>query len=176
MVQVKGISAPASSRNRRAAATSTRSSSCSPTCRVGSSASASPATSGASTCTPAADAIHACNYLLAVDVDMTALPGYRFANWDQGYGDFALRPTSPRSARIPWLETHRARAVRPRRRGDRRTDRGVAPPHPAAPGRAGRGAGLHGDDRVGARVLPVQGLVRRGRGARATATSRRTRT
>src|SRR5580698_7961737 len=31
--------------------------------------------------------IEVCDYLLAVDVDMEPLPGYRFANWDTGYGD-----------------------------------------------------------------------------------------
>ena len=51
------------------------------------------------------EAIDACNYLLAVDVDMTPLPGYRFANWEQGYGDFTrASPTSRRCGRIPWLE------------------------------------------------------------------------
>ncbi len=48
--------------------------------------------------------IHACNYLLAVDADMTVLPGYRFANWEKGYGDFALRPDLSTIRRIPWLE------------------------------------------------------------------------
>ncbi|GIU88172.1 MAG: glutamine synthetase [Acidimicrobiia bacterium] len=48
--------------------------------------------------------IHACNYLLAVDVDMTPLPGYRFANWEQGYGDVALQPDLVTLRRIPWLE------------------------------------------------------------------------
>ena len=41
--------------------------------------------------------IHACNYLLAVDVEMTVLPGYEFASWDQGYGDIAL-PARPHDA------------------------------------------------------------------------------
>src|SRR6201989_1018388 len=36
--------------------------------------------------------VHACNYLLAVDVDMTPLSGYQFANWEQGYGDVAVMP------------------------------------------------------------------------------------
>jgi glutamine synthetase len=49
-------------------------------------------------------AIHACNYLLAVDVDMTPLPGYRFANWEQGYGDFAAVPELATLRRIPWLD------------------------------------------------------------------------
>ena len=48
--------------------------------------------------------IHACNYLLAVDSEMTVLPGYRFANWDTGYGDVALRPDLATIRRIPWLD------------------------------------------------------------------------
>src|SRR5437660_6115624 len=49
-------------------------------------------------------AIQACNYHMAVDVDMTALPGYRFANWHQGYGDFAAVPDVSTLRRIPWLD------------------------------------------------------------------------
>jgi glutamine synthetase len=48
--------------------------------------------------------VHACNYLLAVDSEMTVLPGYRFANWEQGYGDFAMKPDLNTIRRIPWLE------------------------------------------------------------------------
>jgi glutamine synthetase len=48
--------------------------------------------------------VHACNYLLAVDADMTVLPGYRFANWEKGYGDFALRPDLDTIRHIPWLD------------------------------------------------------------------------
>jgi glutamine synthetase len=48
--------------------------------------------------------IEACDYLLAVDVDMTPLPGYRFTNWDTGYGDFVCRPDYSTARRIPWLE------------------------------------------------------------------------
>ncbi len=48
--------------------------------------------------------IHACNYLLAVDSEMNVVPGYRYANWDQGYGDFALQPDLATIRRIPWLE------------------------------------------------------------------------
>jgi glutamine synthetase len=50
------------------------------------------------------DEIHACNYLLAVDSEMTVLSGYEFANWDKGYGDFALRPDLATIREIPWLE------------------------------------------------------------------------
>lgn len=48
--------------------------------------------------------IHACNYLLAVDAEMTVLPGYAFANWEQGYGDVAAVPDLTTIRRIPWLE------------------------------------------------------------------------
>jgi glutamine synthetase len=48
--------------------------------------------------------IEACEYLLAVDVDMNPLPGYRFANWDTGYGDVVCRPDYATARRIPWLE------------------------------------------------------------------------
>jgi glutamine synthetase len=30
---------------------------------------------------------HACDYLLTVDMEMEPVPGYRFANWELGYGD-----------------------------------------------------------------------------------------
>ncbi len=48
--------------------------------------------------------IEACDYLLAVDVDMNPLPGYRFTNWDTGYGDFVCRPDYATARLIPWLE------------------------------------------------------------------------
>ncbi len=48
--------------------------------------------------------IEACNYLLAVDADMNVLPGYRFANWDLGYGDFTLLPDWSTLRPVPWIE------------------------------------------------------------------------
>jgi glutamine synthetase len=50
------------------------------------------------------EGMHACNYLLTVDVDMEPLPGYRFANWDKGYGDFAMVPDMNTLRLIPWLD------------------------------------------------------------------------
>jgi glutamine synthetase len=47
--------------------------------------------------------IEVCDYLLAVDVDMTPLPGYHFANWDLGYGDMVAAPDYDTARRIPWL-------------------------------------------------------------------------
>lgn len=47
--------------------------------------------------------IEACDYLLAVDVDMTPLPGYAFASWDTGYGDMSLVPDVGTLRRVPWI-------------------------------------------------------------------------
>jgi glutamine synthetase len=38
-----------------------------------------------------------------VDVDMNVLPGYEFATWEKGYGDFSCRPDLATLRRIPWL-------------------------------------------------------------------------
>jgi len=48
--------------------------------------------------------IEACSYLLALDVDMTPLPGYELASWDTGYGDFVCRPDLSTLRSIPWLD------------------------------------------------------------------------
>ncbi len=52
----------------------------------------------------AGGSIEACNYLIALDVDMTPLPGYEYANWEQGYGDFRCVADLTTLRRIPWLE------------------------------------------------------------------------
>jgi glutamine synthetase len=43
-----------------------------------------------------------CNYLLAVDVDMNTVEGFAISSWDQGYGDFAVRPDLATLRRVPW--------------------------------------------------------------------------
>jgi glutamine synthetase len=48
--------------------------------------------------------VDACNYLLAVDIEMEPLPGYGFASWDQGYGDVTLAPDLSTLRLLPWLE------------------------------------------------------------------------
>ena len=48
--------------------------------------------------------MHACAYLLTVDVDMTPLPGYRMASWATGYQDFHAVCDMTTLRRIPWLE------------------------------------------------------------------------
>ena len=35
---------------------------------------------------------HGCDYLLAVDIDMEPVPGYKAASWAKGYGDFVMKP------------------------------------------------------------------------------------
>ncbi|OZM73067.1 glutamine synthetase [Amycolatopsis antarctica] len=49
-------------------------------------------------------ATEACNYLLAVDVEMNTVGGYEVSSWDRGYGDFVLRPDFATLRRIPWQE------------------------------------------------------------------------
>ena len=50
------------------------------------------------------DETHACNYLLANDIDMEPVPGYAAASWNQGYGDFVMKPDLATLRRIPWLD------------------------------------------------------------------------
>ncbi|OGA66737.1 MAG: glutamine synthetase [Betaproteobacteria bacterium RIFCSPLOWO2_12_FULL_65_14] len=47
---------------------------------------------------------HACNYLLTVDMEMDPVPGYRFANWELGYGDFHVVPDMDTLRLASWLE------------------------------------------------------------------------
>ena len=47
---------------------------------------------------------HACDYLLTVDMEMDPVPGYKFANWELGYGDFHMAPDLATLRRASWLE------------------------------------------------------------------------
>lgn len=70
---------------------------------------------------------HCCNYLLAVDMEMTTVQGYRTSSWETGYGDYVLKPDMATLRPVPWLEgtalviadmldhhTHEEAAVSPR--------------------------------------------------------------
>src|SRR4051812_6389362 len=46
----------------------------------------------------------ACNYLLAVDVDMATVEGYAMSSWERGYGDFEMRPDLATIFPTPWHE------------------------------------------------------------------------
>jgi glutamine synthetase len=47
---------------------------------------------------------HACDYLLTVDMEMEPVPGYKFANWELGYGDFHMVPDLNTLRLASWLE------------------------------------------------------------------------
>jgi glutamine synthetase len=43
-----------------------------------------------------------CSYLLAVDVEMNTVDGYRMSSWDRGYQDFVMQPDLGTLRRVPW--------------------------------------------------------------------------
>jgi glutamine synthetase len=45
----------------------------------------------------------ACNYLLAIDVDMNTVEGYEISSWERGYGDFVLVPDFATLRLASWL-------------------------------------------------------------------------
>ena len=47
---------------------------------------------------------HCCNYIVATDMEMETVPGYRAAGWAAGYGDYTMKPDMATLRRIPWLE------------------------------------------------------------------------
>ena len=46
---------------------------------------------------------HSCNYLLAVDMEMNTVPGYKSSNWQSGYGDYVMKPDLATLRPLPWL-------------------------------------------------------------------------
>lgn len=51
-----------------------------------------------------AEGTHACDYLLTTDMEMEPVPGYEFASWELGYGDFHLIPDFATLRQADWLE------------------------------------------------------------------------
>lgn len=47
---------------------------------------------------------HGCDYLLTVDMEMEPVPGYKYANWELGYGDFHMVPDLTTLRVASWLE------------------------------------------------------------------------
>ncbi len=47
---------------------------------------------------------HGCDYLLTTDMEMEPVPGYQFANWELGYGDFHLVPEMSTLRLATWLD------------------------------------------------------------------------
>lgn len=77
--------------------------------------------------TVAKSGMHACDYLLGCDVEMDTVPGYKFTNWDSGYGDMHCVPDLKTLRLLPWLpktalvicdldgvETHSPLSIAPR--------------------------------------------------------------
>lgn len=52
----------------------------------------------------AEDGTENCDYLIALDMDDNPVPGYRFASYDQGYGDMAARADWDTVRITPWVE------------------------------------------------------------------------
>ena len=47
---------------------------------------------------------HGCDYLLTTDMEMEPVPGFTFANWELGYGDFHLVPDMNTLRLASWLD------------------------------------------------------------------------
>ena len=52
----------------------------------------------------AEDETHCCNYLLATDLAMATPDGYAATSWEQGYGDYIMKPDLSTLRPVPWLE------------------------------------------------------------------------
>ena len=46
---------------------------------------------------------HACDYLLACDMEMDVISGYKYTSWETGYGDFHCVPDASTLRRATWL-------------------------------------------------------------------------
>ena len=46
---------------------------------------------------------HCCNYLLATDLEMATVQGYRATSWEGGYGDYGMKPDLATLRMTPWL-------------------------------------------------------------------------
>jgi glutamine synthetase len=46
---------------------------------------------------------HGCSYLLTVDMEMEPVPGFTYANWELGYGDFHMVPDMSTMRVADWL-------------------------------------------------------------------------
>ena len=47
---------------------------------------------------------HGCNYLLATDLEMTPVDGYKATSWEAGYGDYMMKPDLSTLRLTPWLD------------------------------------------------------------------------
>ena len=54
--------------------------------------------------TDVAGGTHACDYLFTVDMEMEPVSGYKFSNWELGYGDVHLAPDLGTMRKLSWLD------------------------------------------------------------------------
>ena len=47
---------------------------------------------------------HCCNYLLATDLEMATPDGYASTSWENGYGDYVMKPDLSTLRKTPWLD------------------------------------------------------------------------
>lgn len=47
---------------------------------------------------------HACNYLLATDMEMNTVEGFQATSWAAGYGDYVMKPDISTLREVPWLD------------------------------------------------------------------------
>ena len=52
----------------------------------------------------AVEETHSCNYLLATDMEMYTVEGYKATSWAAGYGDYTMVPDLTTLRLVPWLE------------------------------------------------------------------------
>jgi glutamine synthetase len=52
----------------------------------------------------AEDGTHGCNYLLTLNIEMDPLDGFELANWEAGFGDFAMKPDLSTLRVLPWQQ------------------------------------------------------------------------
>ena len=52
----------------------------------------------------AVDETHSCSYLLATDMEMETVDGYKATSWEAGYGDYIMKPDLSTLRLTPWLE------------------------------------------------------------------------
>src|SRR5688500_10196251 len=48
---------------------------------------------------------HGCNYLLTLNIEMDPLDGFTLANWEAGFGDFAMKPDLSTIRLLPWQQS-----------------------------------------------------------------------
>ena len=106
-------------------------------------------------------AAEACNYLLAVDVEMNTVDGYAMSSWERGYGDFVLRPDLTTLRMVPWHEAT-ALVLCDVEWADGAPVGAVAAADPRAPARPARRARARRRRRHRAGVHAVHRLLRRG--------------